>query len=104
MIAHVGDGGEPLASGGVDGADAVGKIQTREKVLFHVSDEVFDAPFFIGLADIAGTRLEAVMGGEVQIAGIEDGFVAEAMAQDSGLEVVDVLFPAVICGRPVATA
>ena len=29
------------------------------------------------------------MGGEVQIAGIEDGFVAEAMAQDSGLEVVD---------------
>ena len=76
-------------AGGVDGAEAVGQLQSGEEVFLHVTDGVFDAAFFVGFAHVAGAGLEAVMGGEVQIAGIEDGAFAEAMAQHAGLEVVD---------------
>ena len=89
MVADVGDGIEPMAGGGVDGAEAVRWVESGEQVFLHVTDGVFDATFFVGFADVAGAGFEAVVGGEVEVAGIEDGFVAEAVAEDSGFEVVD---------------
>ena len=89
VVADVGDGVEPVAAGGVDGAEAVREVESGEQVFLHVADEVFDAAFFVGFAHGAGAGFEAVVGGEVEVAGIEDGLLAEAVAEHAGLEVVD---------------
>jgi hypothetical protein len=86
--AHVGDCVHPVACRRVHGTDGVGQLQSGEEVFLHITDGVFDPALFIGFAHVAGTGLEAVMGGEVQIARIEYGAFTKAMAQHTGLEVV----------------
>ena len=87
--AGVGDGREPLPGGRVHGHESGRDIQAGEEVFLHVAHEVFHAPLFVGLAHIAGSGLEAVVGGEVEVARMKDGFLAERMQEHAGLEVVD---------------
>ena len=53
-------------------ASKAGDLQAGEEVLLDVADDVFDAALFVGLAHVAGAGLEAVVGGEVEVAGIEE--------------------------------
>ena len=62
-----------MAHGGVDGAQAAGQLQPGEEVFLHVTDSVFDAPFFVGFAHIAGAGLKAVMGRKIEVARMERG-------------------------------
>jgi len=64
-------------------------IPPGEEVFLHIAHAVFDAAFFVGFAHVAGAGFKAVMGGEVEVAGIEDGAFAERMFEHPGLEVVD---------------
>ena len=88
VVAHVGNSGEPVTGGGVESTKAVRNVESGEEIFLHISDAVFDTAFFVGLAHVASAGFKAVMGGEVEVAGMEDGALAEWMFQDSGLEVV----------------
>jgi hypothetical protein len=96
--ADVGDRVEPEAGGGVEGREA-DPVQAGQEVLLHVSHRVFDAPLFMRLSGGTSPDVEAVMAGEVQVVGLEDGGLAAGVAQDGDLGVVDLLFPTEICGR-----
>ena len=58
----------PLAGGGVERAE-VGDVESGEEVLLHVADAGLDAAFLVSGADVARCDFEAVMTGEVGVAG-----------------------------------
>ena len=86
--AHVGDGVEPVSGGGVERAE-VGDVESGEEVLLHVADAGLDAAFLVSGADVARCDFEAVMTGEVGVAGIEHRCLADRALQHGGLQVVD---------------
>ena len=74
--AHVGDGVEPVAGGGVERAE-VGDVESGEEVFLHVADAGLDAAFLVSGADVARCDFEAVMTGEVGVAGVEHRCLAD---------------------------
>jgi hypothetical protein len=86
--ANVGDGVEPLPEGGVEGGEA-GEVQAVEEVLLHIADARFNPTFLVGAFDRAGHGLEAVVGGEVQVAGMELGALSQGVLEDTHFEVVN---------------
>ena len=67
---HIGDGVEPAARGRIQCAE-VCDVEACEEVFFHISDAGLDAALLVPGADIARGDLEAVMAGEVGVAGVE---------------------------------
>ena len=86
--AHIGDGVEPVAGGGVERAE-VGDVESGEEVLLHVTDAGLDAAFLVPGADVARCDLEVVMAGEVGVAGVEHRRLTAQALQHRGLQVVD---------------
>ena len=68
--AHVGHGIEPVACGRIQ-CPEVGDVESGEEVFLHVTDAGLDAALLVSGADVARCDLEAVMAGEVGVAGIE---------------------------------
>lgn len=85
---HVGDGVEPVTGSGMDGGEA-GDFQAVEEVLLHIADARFDAALRVCAFDVTRHGQEAVVGGEVQVTGMELGALAQGMLEDADLEVVD---------------
>ena len=86
--AKVGDGVAPLDRRGIDRVEGR-QFEPAQEVLLHVTHAVLDAAFLVCLANIACHGFKAVMGGKVQVAGIELGLLSGGMAQDGNLQVVD---------------
>ena len=77
--ADVGDGVQPMAARWIEGRPRR-QFQPAEEVLFNKLHPIFDAPFFVALSDAASADFEAVMVGEVQIARVKLGGLANGMA------------------------
>ena len=88
MDAHVGDRLEPLSSGRVDVAE-VDDLEAGQEVLLDVTDAGLDTALLVTGADIAGRDLEAVVAGEVDIAGVEHRRLPAQALQHRGLQIVD---------------
>ena len=89
MDAKVGDLIHPAARGGVERGQRAGKFQAGQEVLLYVGDGVLHAAFFVRFAHVAGTGLETVVSGEVEVARMEEGFFAQRMREHTGFQVVD---------------
>ena len=77
--AHIGHGVEPAARGRIQCAE-VGDVEACEEVFLHISDAGLDATLLVPGADVARGDLEAVMAGEVGVAGVEHrGLTAQAL-------------------------
>ncbi len=85
MDADVGNRVHPLAGSGIQRAQGVGQFESAQEVLFHVADGVFHTTFFMGLADIAGGRGEAVVSREVEVSWVKSGLLTNGMAEDACL-------------------
>jgi len=57
--------------------------------VFDVADGVLDDALFVGFADIAGLDGEAIVGGKVCVAGVEEGSEPVGMGEHGGLAVID---------------
>lgn len=89
MDTHVGNALKPVTSGRVHRSQTRRDVQSGEEVFLHIADTIFHPPLFIGAAHIAGPGFEAIVGGKVQIAGVEGHLLTHGMTQHAGLEVVD---------------
>ena len=85
--AHVGDGVEPLAGGRIEVAE-VGDFEAGEEIFLDVADAGFDAALLVPGADVARGDLEAVMAGEVGVAGVEHRGLSTQALEHGRLEVV----------------
>ena len=88
MDAHVGDGVEPVPARGVQGVE-VGEVESGEEILFHVPHAGLDPTLLVTGADVARGDLEAVMAGEVRVAGVKHRRLADGALQHRGAKVVD---------------
>src|SRR6266853_4380967 len=88
LLKDVGNGLQPMTTGWIESGPGR-QFQAAEEILFDKLHSVLDAPFFIGLFHATGADFEPVMIGEVQVAGIDLGGLAERMTQDCGFTVVD---------------
>ena len=88
VAAQIGHVVEPLPSGWVE-QRKVEDFQTGEEVFLDVAHGIFNAAFFMRLADAAGFDAEAVVSGEVLVARIEHGVFADGPAQDGGFQIID---------------
>ena len=86
--ADVGDGILPFLAADV-GVGEGNDGQAVEEIFLDVTDAVFDAAFFVGFADVAGGDGEAVMGGEIEVAGMKDDRAMSGMFKDGGFAVID---------------
>jgi hypothetical protein len=69
-----------------------------KEVLFDIAHTGLDAPFFVGLSHITGARLKTVVSCKIQISRMKERFFTAWMLQDGSLGVVDVMWPATLCG------
>ena len=86
--AHIGDAIEPASRGGIHRAE-VRDVESGEEVLLHVSDAGLGPAFLVTGADVARGDLEAVMTGEVGVAGMEHRRLADRALEHRGLQIVD---------------
>ena len=64
--ADIGHGVTPLDGGRINRGKR-GDFQATEEVLLYVTHAIFHAPFFVGLADLAGDGFEAVVRRQVKV-------------------------------------
>src|SRR5215471_21785803 len=88
MHARIGDGVEPLPSGGIESAK-VGELQPSEKVFFHVPHRVFYPAFLIALADIARGNGKTAVRGKVEIFWIEHWRFTQRAGKHGRFQVID---------------
>src|SRR5437899_5891015 len=103
--AHIGDGVEPEACGGVDRAK-VAELEPVEEVLFDVANGVFHAPFFMRLPHVASGNVKAVVAREIQIPRIEHRRFAGETLEHRRAQIIDdeALGAAVKCRKRMLVA
>ena len=84
----IGHGIEPVACGRIQFPE-VGDVESGEEVFLHVADAGLDAALLVSGADVARFDFEAVMAGEVGVAGVEHRRLPDRALQHRGLQIVD---------------
>ena len=88
MLADVGHRLQPQPDGRIERAE-VGQFQAGQEIALDISDAPFRASLLIAFSGRTGNDFEAVMAGEVEIAGIELRRLATHMAQNCTAQVID---------------
>src|SRR5690348_4060250 len=96
--ADIGNRIHPVACGSVKCVQAGRQLQAVEEIFLYIPDTGFDAPFFVWLAYVAGAWLKTVVSGEVKISRMKERPFSSGMVEHSGLRIVDVMYPATLCG------
>jgi hypothetical protein len=79
---------QPQPDGRIERAE-VWQLQAGQEIGFHISDTPFRASLLIAFSRRTGDDFEAVMAGEIEIAGIELHRLATHMAQDRTAQIID---------------
>ena len=85
---HVGDILHPVARAGIEGVEA-GEIEAAEEVALDVPHGRLDASLLLGLPGSTRPDLEAVVLGQIDIAGMKGDGTAAGMIEHGGFAVVD---------------